>query len=227
VNALFEIVLMLGLAAGQEEAAFQKEALADLDRRTGGAEAKKQQEDPRPQRPETPLQDPQAAPGSRFIDFEWLEMNTQVGMAIFSKEYHIDPSPAVCIGARAPILWLAPSDNPDGDYFGAFAELGIAIIKRTIEPAVDKPSGAMISLTVGLDFTIIRNATWLLLVKGGIQYATYGGVTDLEDGMAPMVGLTAGLTVSQSVAITVSPEYVMGRKGDTVMIGYLGVTFDF
>jgi hypothetical protein len=233
------VMLLAGLAAAPDEAllrprgGIQEEALADLDRRLGGSaeggekKESRQQEDPNPQRPQTPVPAPQVDEGSSFIDFDWLELNTHIGMAIFSKKFHIDPSVCLGVEARAPILWLAPSDNPDGDYLGAFTELTVAIIKRTIEPEVDKPSGAMIALTVGLDYTIIRNSTWLVLVKAGFQYATYGGVTDLEDGIAPMAGLTAGVTVSRSVSITLSPEYVRGRKGDSIMMGFVGVTFDF
>jgi len=235
VNALIEAVLMLGLAAGPEDPTFasadgvRSEALADLERRIGPdseTPAKPQQEDPRPQRPDGPVQAPEGS-STPWIDFEWFELHVRAGMAIFSKEFHIDPSPAFVIEGRAPMPWLSPSSNPDGDYFGAFAELGFATIKRTIQPAVDKPSGAMISLTVGMDYSIIRNTTWILIVRAGLQYVTYGGVTDLKDGIGPMVGLTAGITISRSVSITLSPEYIMGGSGDNVILGTLGVGIDF
>lgn len=231
-----EPVLLLGLAAGPDEPLFRSElpigdeAMADLDRRIGGEtgekKERKQQEDPKPQRPQEPL-DERPADAATFIDWDWLELHARVGMAKFSGDYHINMSPCVVIEGRAPLVWLSPSDNPDGDYFGVFAELGMTFIKRTIKPSVSKPSGAMISLGVGLDYTILRTSTWLVLVRAGIQYATFGGVTDLKDGMSPMAGLTAGLTISRSVSITISPEYILGQQSDTIIMGTVGVAIDF
>src|SRR6185295_12899983 len=156
---VIEALLYLGLAAGPDEAEFASvdairvEALADLERRIGNdavAEKKPQQEDPKPQRPDEPLPPPQPQDsGTPFIDWDWLELRVRVGIAKFSKEFHINTSPAFAIEGRVPISFLAPSSNPEGDYFGLWAQLEGAVIKRTIEPAVDKPSGAMISLGVG------------------------------------------------------------------------------
>jgi len=236
VIGLIEAILLLGLAAGPNEPAsrplnvLQDDALADLERRAGpeaSAPGKKpQQEDPKPQRPEAPLANPEQ-PSTPIIDFDWLELHVRAGMAIFSKEFHIDPSPAFVIATRAPMPWLSPSWNPDGDYFGAFAQLEVAVIKRTIEPQVDKPSGAMFGLAVGVDYTILRNTTWMILVKAGVMYVSYGGVTDLNDGIGPMAGLLVGVTVSRSVAITLAPEYIMGKSGDSIISGTVGVAIDF
>ena len=225
MSAFIETILLLGLAAGPDE----PEALADLARRIGPnveAPVKPQQEDPRPQRPDAPVQAPEEA-STPWIDFDWFELHVRVGMAKFSKEFHINASPSFAIEGRAPMPWLSPSSNPDGDFFGAFAEISFTSIKRTITPAVDKPSGVMLSLTVGVDYSIIRNTTWIVLARVGIQYATYGGVTDLKDGMGPMAGLTAGITISRSVSITISPEYIMGGSGDSIIIGTVGVAIDF
>jgi len=238
VSGLIEAVLLLGLAAGPDELtassapdATRDEALADLERRVGSevvapSEKKAQQEDPRPQRPDAPVAAPQES-STPWVDFDWLELHVRAGMAIYSKQFHIDPSPAFTIEGRAPIPWLSPASNPDGDYFGAFAELGMAVIKRTITPSVAKPSGAEIMLTVGVDYSFIRNTTWMVVLRAGMQYATYGGVTDLKDGFGPMVGVTAGLTVSRSVSIVIAPEYVLGGSGDSIIMGTVGVAIDF
>lgn len=235
MTLLITTVLLLA-AAPQDPApgpdpAAREEAIADLERRTGlhvegaGTEERPQQEDPRPQHPETPLEPP-AAKADQWIDFDWLELHAGAGMAIFSKVFHISPSPAFAIAARAPVPLLSPSDNPDGDYFGVFSQLDVAMIKRTIKPSVAKPSGAFMGLTVGVDYTIFRTSTWLLLARAGFQYATYGGVTDLKDGIAPVVGLTGGLSISRSVSVTLSPEYIQGKK-DNIILGLVGVAIDF
>lgn len=235
---LIEAVLVLGLAAGPDEAdiasvdAIRSEALADLERRVGSdavAEKKPQQEDPKPQRPDAPLPPPQQPQdsGPPFIDWDWLELRVRVGVAKFSKDFHINTSPAFAIEGRVPISFLAPSSNPEGDYFGLWAQLEGAVIKRTIQPQVDKPSGAMISLGVGVDYTILRNSTWLLMARAGALYVTYGGVTDLNDGIGPMVGIQAGLSLTRSVNIVIAPEYVLGKGGDSIIIGTIGVSIDF
>jgi len=235
VNGLIEAILLLGLAAGPDDPAAspvdagRAEALADLERRIGGdgepAETP-QQEDPTPHRPDSPLQ-PAPEAGTPWIDFDWLELHVRAGMAMYSKDYHINPSPAFVLEGRAPLPWLSPSSNPDGDYFGAFAELAFASIKRTITPSVTKPSGAALSLAVGADYSFIRNTTWMVIVRAGVEYTTYGGVTDLKDGIGPMVGLTAGWTISRSVTITISPEYILGSSGSSTILGTVGVAIDF
>jgi len=228
-----DAVLMLGMAAGPDDPILRDEALADLERRTGGVsdrvdrrERRRQQEDPRPQRPQERL-DERPADAPTIIDWEWLELHARLGMAKFSKDFHINMSPCVVIEGRAPLVLLSPSDNPDGEYFGVFAELNMTFIKRTIQPAVDKPSGAMIALGVGMDYTILRNTTWMVLVRAGIQYATYGGVTDLKDGMSPFAGFTVGMSVSRSVSITLSPTYILGQQNDSIIMGTLGVAIEF
>lgn len=234
-----QAILVLGLAAGPDDAALaaaadgeRSEALADLERRIGrdadeAPAEQPQQEDPRPQRPDAPLQAPEAAEGTPWIDFDWLELHVRAGIAKFSKEFHINASPAFVLEGRAPMPWLSPSSNPDGDYFGAFGELSFVSIKRTIQPQVDKPSGIMMSLAVGVDYSIIRNTTWIVIVRAGVLYTTYGGVTDLKDGIGPMAGLTAGIALSRSISLTISPEYIMGGSGDSIILGTVGVGIDF
>ena len=231
-SLLRDVVLLLGMAAGPDDPALRDEAMADLNRRTGTASEptdkpnKGQQEDPRPQRPQEPLVEQGANPPT-IVDWDWLELHTRVGVSMFSGDYNINMSPTVVIEGRAPLVWLSPSDNPDGEYFGAFAELGMTFIKRTIKPAVDKPSGAMISLGVGVDYTILRNSTWMILVRAGIQYTTFGGVTDLKDGISPMAGFTVGMSITRSVSITISPEYILGQQSDNIIVGVVGVAIDF
>jgi hypothetical protein len=232
MTSLWNVVLLLGMASGPDDPALRDEALADLNRRTGAAvegtdrRERRQQEDPRPQRPQEPLEERRADAPS-IIDWDWLELHPRVGVSMFSKDYHINMSPTVVIEGRAPLVLLSPSDNPDGEYFGVFAELNMTFIKRTIKPSVDKPSGAMVALGVGMDYTILRNATWMILVRAGIQYTTFGGVTDLKDGMSPFAGFTVGLSVARSVSITLSPEYILGQQSDTIIVGVLGVAIDF
>jgi hypothetical protein len=214
--------MFLALLAAQDET-----ALADFERRVGTEatlEKQKQQDDSRPPRPTSA--DLQSAEGGGFVDFEWLEMQPRVGMAIFSKTFWINASPSFGVEFRAPLPWLSPSSNPTGDYFGIWAELDGIIAKRTILPAVAQPSGIILMLTLGVDYTIIRDETWLVLVRAGMQFASYGGITDLHSGFAPVAGVTLGLAVSRSLSITLAPEMIFG-KSDSIILGMVGLAIQF
>jgi len=233
MNGVLDLALALFLAGPGGFEFCQDEAERDLDRRTAGVlrtpdGESNQQEDEKPQRPQDPQ--PQEAPLATqwsVVDFGWLELYPRAGLAIFSSKYHINPSPVLEIEAHAPIPWLSPASNPNGDYFGAFAHLNFVVIKRTIVPKLAKASGVMASLAFGVDYTFYRDDTWLLLARAGIQYTTYGGVTDLNDGGQVIAGFTAGLSVSRSLMFTLTPEIVYAATGDHILMGLLGVAVEF
>lgn len=245
MSVLLQVLLMAALAGPGDAPAVPSRTgfdpalggLEDLRRRTGGvgldgvsdsdpSAEKKQQEENKKDRPETPVPPP-GTQEAGVVDFEWLELQPRIGMAIFSKDYHIDPSAAFGILARVPITWLSPSSNPDGDYFGLFAQLDIAVVKRNIEPKLDKDSGPVMFLAFGIDYSLYRDETWMIMLAGGIQYGMFGGITDLIDGFAPIVALRLGVTVSRSVSLTFSPEYCMGQKGDSIILALVGAQIGF
>lgn len=224
---------------GRSKGSFGPEvsALQDLARRVGegllariedddeeGAESKaRQQEDPQPQRPGVKEVQPHAG---GIIDFEWLELQPRVGMALFSTEYHINASPAFGVELRAPLMLLSPSSNPTGDYLGIWLELTGVMARRTLVPAVDKPSGLIMATTLGLDYTFYRDETWLMMARAGIQYVMYGGISDLKNGYGPMIGITAGAAITRSISLTVAPELLMG-KSDFIILGLVGLAIQF
>jgi len=220
MNVLLEVMLLL---APQSKAALDPEAsaLADLERRSGRVVRQQEQEPANQELP--PLEFKEE--GSSFIDFDWLEMQPRVGMAIFSDDYHIDASPSFGVQFRAPMTCLSPGSNPHGEYFGVFAEADAMFIERTIR--VDDPKGVALLLTFGFDYSLFRDGTWLLMIRGGAQYATYGGVSDLEDGFGAVAGLSIGLTLSRSLSLTLCPEMVFGQAGDNIILGYAGMVIEF
>jgi len=245
MNALLHaLVLMSALGGGdprEKEPTRDRFALladpnADFDRRVGrpfdddtekdSGEKPAKQDETAPQRPQEPQPAPLERRSHAILDFDWLEIQPRVGMAIFSKDYHVDPS--VCFGvvAHAPLTLLSPSWNPDGEYFGLFAKLDVAIIKRDIFPKLDKAGGPIFMFAVGGDYTVYRSENWLLMVEGGIQYCHYGGITDLQNGIAPVVGFKIGLTVSRAVSLSLTPEYVMADHNHIIM-GWLAVMIEW
>jgi len=199
---------------------------ADADGRPDGAAEKPQQEDEKPPRPQSTAT-PSDKVSQGLIDFGWLELYPRAGIAMFSSKYNINAGLAIEIEARAPLPFLSPSSNPEGDYFGAFAQLNFVPIKRTIEPTLDKPSGLMSSIAIGLDYTLYRDETWLLMPRLGIQYTYYGGVTDLKNGGQVVAGFTVGMGLSRSLLLTLTPEIIYAKTGDYIIMGLVGVAIEF
>lgn len=220
-----------GVASRPARFSLDDPAESDFSRRVGEAgdeegEARPaQQEDPKPQRPEGPVDSASQEPGP--VDFDWLELYPRAGIAMFSGKYHISAKPCIEVEVRAPLTFLSPASNPQGDYFGVFAQINGALIRRTIVPTLATPSGIMASLAIGMDYTVIRDNTWLVMVRLGVQYTYYGGVTDLKDGLQAVGGLTAGISVSRSLMITLTPEIVYAKTGDYILLGMLGAAVQF
>lgn len=210
------------------------EPAADLEKRLGDGNADraeaperkaKQQEDESENRPG--LRSALEQEDAPFLDFGWLEFHPRIGLAVFSDDYQIDPSPAFAVELRAPLPFLAPPSNEHGDYFGLFAEIALTVAERTLEPELDQASGAIMLFTFGLDFTLWRTPSWMMLLRGGYQYAMYGGITDLRDGWGPMAGFSLGFSLTRSVYLTVAPEVSFGRGGDYIAFGLFGLSIGF
>lgn len=241
MSAIVQLALALLLAGGGEGTParspgfdLSRDAAEDFARRVpesdadGESDAPLQaaQEDEKPPRPQSTAT-PSDKVSQGLIDFGWLELYPRVGIATFSSKYHINASPAIEIEARAPLTFLSPASNPEGDYFGAFAQLNFVPIKRTIVPTLAKASGLMASIAVGMDYTVYRDETWLLMPRLGIQYTYYGGVTDLKNGGQVLAGFTAGMGLSKSLLLTLTPEIVYAKTGDYILMALLGVAIEF
>lgn len=181
------------------------------------------------------LFDPQVRPPKRgelpqshpFVDLRHMEFHARAGIAEYSDGFVADAAPAASIMLRAPMPWLNPESDPKGDYFGLFADVTATTIDRDFTPPLDEPSGSVILLSLGADYTFMRNDTWLLRAMAGGQYGTYGGATDLDDGFAGLVGGLVGLRVSYKFWVTFEPEIVFANAGDWIGISLLGVMVEF
>lgn len=161
-----------------------------------------------------------------FIDFEWLELHPRVGIAVFGGDFEIDPSPHISLLARAPMPWLSPDSNPGGDYFGVFAEVSVLpSIERNLNPAPDNNSGTAFLINFGFDYTFLRNQSLLLMVQGGVQYGYWGGIADLDDGLAGLAGLDTGIHIGSGLTITAGGQAVFAD--DMIFLGSLGLLIEF
>jgi hypothetical protein len=168
--------------------------------------------------------DPITSPAPRgFVDFQWLELTPSAGFAVYSSKYLADPAPAFSLRAHAPMPWLSPKSDAKGDYFGLFAEAAFATIDRKMSPSVSDRSGLCMFVSAGIDFSLLRDPTWILVARAGGLYAHYNNVADLKNGIGPMVGATLGVQLSGRLALTYSPEVVFGDNGSTIFFNTLGL----
>jgi hypothetical protein len=209
---------ILGLCAPQDDAL--PRALALDEPRKAAVQDPAQEKYPTPE--------PPRRQGDRgFVDFDWLEVTPGVGIAVFTPNYRTDPSICGSVRAHVPMPWLNPSSDPTGEYFGLFVQGAFTTVDRDLSHAVNHRKGMASFFTVGADFSILRDATWVLAARAGLLYAYYGGVADLKSGIGPMVGLTAGIQISGKMALTYNPEVEFGDTGSRVFFHTLGLLIQF
>jgi len=200
-------------------------ALQEADRRPDQAAAAPQESGQ--QEPPTPTPRESRQEEAPSIDFSWLEIYPRLGLASFSSKYHVKPSVCFGVAARAPMPWLSPDSNPHGEYFGLFAEVDVSVIRRNIFPKLDKDSGPVFMVGFGIDYTIYRSESWLLMVEAGAHYVNFGGITDLTNGLTPMFGIIGGISVSRGMSLSLSPEIEYPKTGDYIMMITLGLVWEF
>ncbi len=166
--------------------------------------------------------------GGGFLDLDWLEMQPRVGMAIFSDNYKIDPSPHVSVLFHAPMPWLSPPSDPGGEYFGAFLEVTfIPSVERDLDPPPSHTSGSLLFVGAGIDFTLVRNQSLFWVLRAGGQYGSYGGIADLDDGVAPFVGMNAGVYAGGGITLALAPEMIFTDEGESIFLASLGMVIEF
>lgn len=191
-------------------------------------------DDPAPSAQEAP-QDPfppaePARPPRRdgaLLDLDWIEVTTGVGLAVYSPKYRADPAPGISLRAHAPMPWLSPSDDPTGEYFGLSLGAAFMTIERRLSPSVAHRRGLASLLSLGLDYSFVRDSTWILMGRAGVLYAHFGDIADLKSGVGPILGATAGVQISGRLALTYTPDVVFGRSGSVILLNTLGLLIQF
>ena len=150
-----------------------------------------------------------------------------IGVAAYSQKYLADPGLAFLLSAHAPIPWLNPASDPKGEYFGLYAEAAFSTIDRKLSSSVDHHSGLASYYSLGLDYSIIRDGTWILVARAGGLYAYYGDIHDLSSGFGATMSAVTGIQLSGKTAITYSPEVLFGKSGSLIFLNTLGFAFQF
>ena len=181
------------------------------------------QEEP-PPRPDTRSAARKETP---IVDLDWLELSPGVGFSVYSGKYRANPAPAFLLAVRAPLPWLSPASDPRGEYFGVFAEAAFMTIDRDLSPTVDHRRGLASFYSLGMDYSILRDSTWILIGRGGLLYAYYGDIADLHSGLGFMVGASAGIQISGKTGLSYSPELLFGKSGSLIFLNTLGLSIQF
>lgn len=192
-------------------------------------------EEPRLRPPQDPTQERypkvpgEAAPRNDrpFLDFDWLELTPGIGLAVFSSKYETDPTAALSLGAHVPLPWLSPSGDNVGEYFGLFAEAAFMNMERNLSPTVEDRSGLASFFSLGLDFSVLRDSKWIVVLRAGALYAYYGGIADLKSGFGLMAGASVGIQISGKMGLIYSPEVLFGDSGSTIFLNTLGLSIQF
>lgn len=168
-----------------------------------------------------------AAQNRSVVDFDWLELTPSAGLVSYSSKFLADPALAFALHAHVPMPWLNPPSDPIGEYFGLYANVAFTTIDRELSPTVSRRRGVCSFTSLGVDFSFLRDDTWILVARAGVTYAYYGGVADLKSGFGPSAGLSAGIQVSGKLALIYSPEIVLGDTGSHVLFNTLGLLIQF
>jgi len=170
---------------------------------------------------------PAAQESRPFVDFDWLELTPSAGLAVYSSKFLSDPGLALSVRAHAPLPWLSPAGDVVKEYFGVFFQTEFASIDRDMSHTVSHRKGMASLFSVGPDYTIIRDSTWVLVARAGIAYVYYGGIADLKNGVGPIAGLTAGVQITSGIAIAYNPEVILGDTGSHIFVNTIGVLIQF
>jgi len=178
------------------------------------------------QDPYPPIE-PSAPKGSSFIDFDWLELHPGIGVAVYSSKYRADPGAGASLLVHAPLPWLSPASDPGGEYFGAFAAASFTSIDRNLSQTVDHRHGIASFYTLGMDYSFLRDSTWILVGRGGLLYAYYNKIADLKSGVGFVVGLSMGIQISGKLGLTYGPDVLFGESGSVILLNTLGLLIQF
>jgi hypothetical protein len=65
------------------------------------------------------------------------------------------------------------------------------------------------------------------VARGGLLYAYYGGIADLQSGFGGMLGASAGIQLSGKMGLVYSPEFLFGKSGTLIVLNTLGLSIQF
>jgi hypothetical protein len=185
------------------------------------------QEEKAPERPTampTPAQE--GKPGEEFFDFAAGILNLHIGVVDFSSDFHAKAEVCGGLGVRIPSPFLSTLFGHERDRVGFLVDVTGSGISRDITGIQDK-SGTLIFATAGLYGTFVRTESFEAQVEVAAQYGYFGGVTNLTNGFAALVGLRGALQLGDGVWLTLEPEIAIGSAGSRLYFVNAGIDIQF
>lgn len=172
------------------------------------------------------LQEP-AGGGHDFIDLGAIEVGAVGGIIVYSSDFESDPKFGGGLSLRAPLPWLSGSVlGFERDVVGVFLQGIISSIDREFDQPLEDPQGSAFYATLGLDYTFLHEEGFRLLAQAGLQYASFGSVTDTDNGVGLLIGVAAGVEIGRGIWITLNPQVSFGG-GDMLVFGLAGLQVSF
>lgn len=169
----------------------------------------------------------EAGGGADFIDLGALEVGISGGIIAYSSDFESDPKFGGGVTVRAPLPWLSRDVLGFGrDAMGVFAQVIISSIDREFDQPLADPNGTAVYASLGLDYTFLREGSFRLLGQVGVQYASFGSVTDTDNGVGLLLGVAAGFEVGEGLWISLNPQVSFGG-GDMIFFGLVGFQVSF
>jgi hypothetical protein len=163
---------------------------------------------------------------TRVLDLDDLEGSVWAGLLGFSSDYHSDPKFTAGVLVRAPSPLLSRGlFGMKRDDLGIYLQAGAGSLDRDLNTTEDT-RGTVLLGTLGVDYTLIRNDSWLLLAQAGVQYVGITDVASANDGVGFAVGGLGGFALTDRLWITFNPQFILG-DGDYLYLMSLGLHFSF
>ena len=171
-----------------------------------------------------------------FIDWDNLEGSFRLSFVSYGGEYDADAEPGFGVSFRAPIPDLSFKDEAkwSGDmsvdsagcgYVCVYGELIISSLDRDIDSLSTK-SGTTFFLGFGLDYTFHRDDEWMVMARAGFQYGKFGGVSDVDSGIAITIGASVGYKITDQMWLTFTPDVAFG-DGENIIFTHFGLSYKF
>jgi hypothetical protein len=168
---------------------------------------------------DTPRQSSSERP---FVDWERIEPGAFLGFVVYSSGFRADPSGVLGVSLRLPIPGLPGR-------WAAFAEGFVSHVNRDLAFFYSDQAGNWYGATVGGDYTLYEGSFAYFRARGGILYANFNGVRELDNGLGFLLGAELGffwVKHTDRFRLTITPEYSFSGS-DSLMLMTAGLSFYF
>jgi hypothetical protein len=186
------------------------------------------QEDPPPRPTSMPAPAQEQKSGEALFDFGNGALNPHLGVLAFSENFKANGEVCGGVGLRVPSPLLSTLFGPEKDRLGFFVDAtGSSVTREVVGLPTD--SGTLIFATAGLYWAFLRSETNTAVVEleGAAQYGYFGGVTNLTNGVAGLVGLRGAIEVTPGLWASIEPQVTFGTGSSRLYFVNIGADIRF